>query len=164
MRRILAVLLVFGLGTPVYSADISVKLLAPWTGKKVPAGQQCTLDGGQGATPPMQIGGLPKGTVSVIVAFNDKSYAPLSRGGGHGIIGFAVKGSRVRLPSVPGMTRKLAQGVVVVRAARTTGAYASPGYLPPCSGGRGHRYVADIKAISVAGKVLGETSVDIGRY
>lgn len=150
--------------TPAFAAGMTVKLLAPWDGKKVPAGQQCKLDGGKGATPPMQIAGLPKGTVMVVVAFNDKSYPPLASNGGHGTIGFAVKGSSAKLPAVPGMTKSLGKGAVVVKKARSTGSYASVGYLPPCSGGRGNRYSADVMAQDAAGKVLEKVTVEIGRY
>lgn len=150
--------------TPTFAAGMTVKLLAPWDGKKVPAGQQCVLDGGKGSTPPMQVSDLPEGTVSVVVAFNDKSYPPLSSNGGHGTIGFAVKGTSAKLTAVPGMTKSLGHGAVVVKKARSTGNYASPGYLPPCSGGRGNRYSADVTARDAAGKVLAKVSIDIGRY
>ena len=33
-------------------AEMSVKLGGGWDGKKVPAGQQCSLHGGKGSTPP----------------------------------------------------------------------------------------------------------------
>lgn len=44
-------------------------------------------------------------------------------------------------------------------------AYASAGYLPPCSGGRGNRYTVDVKILDAAGKVLDtQRNVAIGRY
>ena len=50
-------------------------------------------------------------------------------------------------------------------AAKSTGKYASPGYLPPCSGGRGNLYTVDLKAIDGQGKVLSEIkNFQIGRY
>jgi hypothetical protein len=52
----------------------------------------------------------------------------------------------------------------VISAARGTGKYASKGYMPPCSGGRGNRYFAIVKAISSGGKVLEKQRVEIGRY
>lgn len=162
--RSLAVTLALGLATPVFAADMSVKLLAPWGGKKVPKGQHCTLHGGNGSTPPMQISNLPKGTAWVLVEYNDKSYAPLSTRGGHGSIGYDVKGSSAKLPAVPGLTNKLPKGIRVVKKARGIGKYASKGYMPPCSGGRGNRYAADVKAMSAAGKVLGKVTIVIGRY
>lgn len=146
-------------------AEMQVQLGGGWDGHKVPAGQQCALHGGKGATPPMTVSGIPSGAVWVIAYFNDKSYTPLSRNGGHGTIGFPVKGSTARLPAVPGMTASLPGGARVIHPARSRGDYASPGYLPPCSGGRGNRYTVDLRAIDKAGKVLAEVkTVDIGKY
>lgn len=147
------------------SADMSAALLAPWDGVKVPDGQQCTLHGGNGATPPINLSGVPDGTAHIVLFFNDKSYAPLSRNGGHGAIAFAASGGNVSLASVPALTANLPNGVSVYSAARSTGNYASAGYLPPCSGGRGNRYTVDIKAVSAEGTVLDELlNFDIGRY
>lgn len=54
------------------------------------------------------------------------------------------------------------------RRCRATGSYATGGYLPPCSGGGGHVYFADIKAVNkVEGedpRVLAETRFLLGRY
>ncbi len=164
IRRTFALILALGIAAPVYAADMSVKLLAPWDGKKVPKGQECVLDGGNGRTPPMQVSNLPSGTVWVLVQYNDKSYPPLSNNGGHGSIGYNIKGSSAKLPAVPGMTKNLPTGISVVAKARSTGSYASPGYLPPCSGGRGNRYTADVKAMTATGKVLAKVKVELGRY
>lgn len=146
------------------SAAMTVTLEAPWDGKKIPAGQHCPLFGGKGGTPPMAISGLPKGTAWVVVAFNDRDYAPLSRNGGHGTIGFPVKGTSAKLPAVPGMTDKLPGGARVLAKAKSTGEYASAGYLPPCSGGRGNRYHAEVSATGADGKVIETVRVEIGRY
>jgi hypothetical protein len=139
-------------------ADMTAQLSGGWDGRKVPPGQQCRLHGGNGSTPPMR-------AVWIVAYFNDKSYGPLSRNGGHGTIGFPVRGETTDLPSLPGMTATLPGGARVIKAARSSGDYASVGYLPPCSGGRGNRYTVDLKAIDKAGKVLDEiTNFDIGRY
>ena len=143
---------------------MTVALQAPWDGKKVPSGQQCNLFGGKGATPPMVVSGLPKGTVWVAVAYNDRDFGPLSRNGGHGTIGFPVKGATAKLPAVPGMTDKLPGGAKVLAKAKSTGEYSSTGYLPPCSGGRGHRYMADVLALGADGKTLEKVTIEIGRY
>lgn len=146
-------------------ADMTVQLGGGWDGRKVPAGQHCHLSGGKGSTPPMTVSGIPAGTVWLIAYYNDKSYSPLSQNGGHGTIGYPVKGATADLPAVPGMTAKLPGGVRVIKPARATGDYASPGYLPPCSGGRGNRYTVDIRAVDASGKVLSELkNVDIGKY
>lgn len=166
MIRTLCLIAGVGLGTVPGIADaaMTVTLDAPWDGRKVPAGQQCSLFGGNGATPPMTVAGLPQGTVWVVVAFNDRDYRPLSRNGGHGTIGFPVKGASAKLPAVPGMTDRLPGGARVVAAAKSTGRSASPGYLPPCSGGRGNRYSADVSAVGADGKVIETVRIAIGRY
>jgi phosphatidylethanolamine-binding protein (PEBP) family uncharacterized protein len=152
------------LTTSLAMAEMTAKLDAPWNGKQVPAGQNCRIFGGAGSTPPMQVAGIPAGTVWLVVEFNDRDFGPLSKNGGHGIIGFPVRGSSAKLPAVPGMTDKLPGGARVLAKARSTGNYASPGYLPPCSGGRSHRYFAEVKAVDSASKVLAQTRVEMGRY
>lgn len=156
-------LLVSVFGSAAY-ADMSVKLGGGWDGKKIPAGQHCPLQGGKGKTPPMSVSGIPNGTTWIFVEYNDRDYKPLSTNGGHGIIGFPVKGASANLPAVPGMTGRLPGNARVIQAARGTGDYASDGYKPPCSGGRNHRYFAIVKAVSAQGKVLDKTRVEIGRY
>jgi hypothetical protein len=160
--------IIFSIGFAVFAgaaqAQMSVALSAPWDGVTVPAGQNCTLQGGNGATPEMTISGIPEGTVSVHVEYNDLSYKPLSSEGGHGVIGFTVSASQAVLPSVAGLTADLPQGVFLVRKARSSGDYASEGYLPPCSGGNGNDYSATVKALDASGIVLGQTVVSIGRY
>ena len=144
--------------------NFTAELGAPWDGVKVPDGQQCRLFDGNGATPAIILQGLPEGTTHIRVEFNDKSYAPLANNGGHGVIGFQVSGPDAVLPSVPGMTDTLPEGAEVLAAARSTGRYASPGYLPPCSGGRGNRYMADVIALDASGAELGRMPVELGRY
>ncbi len=62
------------------------------------------------------------------------------------------------------MTTKMPRGVQVVRPSLATGEFASPGYLPPCSGGRGNTYEAEVKALSAQGKVLAKTKMSLGKY
>jgi len=145
-------------------AEMSVALDAPWTGKAVPDGQQCTLFGGNGSTPPMQVSNLPEGTASLIVEYDDKSYPPMATDGGHGTLMYPVNGAAAKLPAVPGLTDELPGGVKVVHAARGTGKYASKGYMPPCSGGKGNQYTATLKAVSSDGKVIEEKTITIGKY
>ena len=144
--------------------SFSASLAPPWDGVEVPSGQQCHLHGGDGATPIFTLSGLPAGTVSIRVEFNDKSYEPLANDGGHGVIGFAVSGPNAVLPSVPGMTAEMPEGAEVLAAARTGGEYASAGYLPPCSGGRGNRYMADVIALDANGAEVGREAVELGLY
>lgn len=137
-----------------------------WDGETVPEGQHCPLQGGQGATPALEVSGLPEDTVTVNVEFNDESYEPLSTDGGHGIIGFTVapEDGTATLPSVPGNTAELPDGATVVAAARAPGEYASPGYLPPCSGGQGNTYSADVIALDADGTELARGKITLGKY
>lgn len=144
--------------------SFAATLAPPWDGRHVPAGQQCQLFGGAGATPEIRLNNLPAGSVMVRVEFNDKSYPPLSENGGHGVIGFDVTGTDATLPPVPGMTADLPEGARILAAARSGGQFASPGYLPPCSGGRGNRYMADVIALDSHGDELARVAVELGRY
>jgi phosphatidylethanolamine-binding protein (PEBP) family uncharacterized protein len=163
MRRALALALFLAAPVPALG-QMTATLKAPWDGQRVPAGQQCRLFGGSRATPPMEVAGIPAGTASIVVAFNDRDFAPLSARGGHGTIGLPARGAKMTLPAVPGMTAQLPGGAVVVAPARATGEIASPGYLPPCSGGRGHRCFADVTAMDRASKPLATARVELGRY
>ncbi len=142
-----------------------------WTGGALPAGQQCQIFGGKGATPALRVDNIPPGANAIIVEFNDLNFGPLASGGGHGQIGFWHDGAAsATLPAVPGETAALPEGAFVEARARSTGQYASPGYLPPCSGGRGHVYVADVKAVYKAtakdeeNRLLGVARITIGKY
>lgn len=145
-------------------ADMTVTLLPPWDGETVPADQVCALHGGNGMTPPMALSGLPNGTASVAVEFNDISFPSLAFNGGHGAIGFAVTGREANLPAVPALTTDLSEGSWVISAARTSGRYASPGYIPPCSGGNGHTYQAVVRALAADGVELDMARIVIGKY
>lgn len=137
-----------------------------WTGETVPEGQQCPLQGGSGATPALRITGVPVDTAIIEVAFNDETYTPMDDGG-HGILRFAVTptNNEVDLPSVPGNTAEgLPDGVTIKAAARGDGDYASPGYLPPCSGGQGNTYTATIIALAADDRVLGQGTLTLGKY
>jgi phosphatidylethanolamine-binding protein (PEBP) family uncharacterized protein len=147
-------------------AALTMKFADPaWDGKTVPKGQQCPLQGGMGATPPIDVSGLPDGTTHINVAFNDETYQPMNNGG-HGIIGFDVTlaSGEAHLPSVPGNTAELPQGASVTTASRGTGDYASPGYLPPCSGGNGNLYTATVTAVDASGKELASGRIELGHY
>lgn len=152
--------------SPVWADGLAVTLGGGWDGVKIPSGQQCTLDGGNGATPPMTVSGLPDGTARVTVAFNDRDYPPLSSNGGHGVIAFPVTpvSGSADIPAVPGLSSSLPGGAEVVSAARSSGDYASPGYLPPCSGGDRHAYWATVTAVAADGAALSSTTVELGRW
>lgn len=163
MKTVLALIACLATATPAL-AEIKVQLLPPWTGDKIPAGQHCTLQGGNGSTPPMKVSGLPQGTAGILVEYDDKTYKPLSTKGGHGTLLYPAKAGTVTLPAVPGMTAKLPGGVRVYKKSRASGKFKSDGYLPPCSDGRNNKYTATLMPISAQGKVLDKVQVVIGRY
>lgn len=152
-------------GSAVAQATLAVSFAGGgWNGQTIPAGQQCRIYEGRGATPPLRVSRIPAGTDRITVEFNDRDFGPLSSGGGHGIIGFAHSGgATASLRSVPGNTNRMPAGVTVVQAARSTGNFASLGYLPPCSGGRGHTYVAIVRAMR-GDAVLAQAEIVLGRY
>lgn len=166
LTRIVSAALVLGASAAFGQAALTVGFADPaWTGDKVPEDQWCPLQGGHGATPALTVSGLPDGTASINVAFNDESYQPMNEGG-HGILNFKVMaGATATLPSVPGNTTEgFPEGASVATASRGTGEYASPGYLPPCSGGRGNTYSATLTALDSSGTVLGEGKITLGTY
>lgn len=169
MRRLAILSVILCWAAPAAADDLTVALADPaWDGKAIPAGQHCTKFGGHGATPPLAVANLPAGTDFLVVAFGDHDYQPLSQPGGHGTIGFAVPAgaTAVTLPAVPGERDDLPAGAEVVARNWAKGSYAVPGYLPPCSGGKNHRYFARVIAQSggAEGDDLAETEVEIGRY
>ena len=114
---------------------------------------------------------MPSGANAIIVEFNDESYAPLSSNGGHGQIGFWINGGgTVNLVSVPGQTDSMPSVAFIEKKNRASGAFATPGYLPPCSGGRGNTYSANVKAVFKAkaegekSKLLAEGYIVLGTY
>lgn len=136
-----------------------------WDGVAVPAGQHCPLQGGTGATPPLEVSGLPEGTSQINLSFNDETYEPMNNGG-HGVLGFAVEAgaTSASLPAVPGATEDLPEGVTLVTANKTSGGFLTPGYMPPCSGGAGNTYSVDVIAVDNAGAELASTRVTLGTY
>ena len=151
---------------PASAAKLQVSFAdSSWTGKKIPKGQHCKKFGGNGATPELKVSGLPEGTTTIFVEFNDASFQPLSNRGGHGIVGFEYTGDgEAVLPPVPGGTKETPAGTWIEKKNRATGAWTSPGYLPPCSGGRGNRYFAVVKAVDADKNVLAKAKIKLGRY
>ena len=74
------------------------------------------------------------------------------------------------LTAVPGGTNDMPSGVFLEAPNRARGDWASPGYLPPCSGGEGNFYSAEVKAVykpqkeGEQGKLLAAGKIDLGRY
>lgn len=131
-----------------------------WDGKSLPEGQQCNNPhGGNGSSPPLRVSSIPPEADAIVIEFNDKNYQQLSFNGGHGTLGFDIKpgiGSVV-LPTVQGETKEMPEGVWLVSNNKVTNKkYREPGYLPPCSGGRNHRYEAIVYAVKVKDKAEGK--------
>lgn len=153
-------------GSAIGQETLTFKFADPaWDGVTIPEGQHCALQGGSGATPAIEVSGLPEGTTTVSVAFNDETYQPMNDGG-HGVIAFEVTPAEgtTTLPSVPGGTADLPEGASVATASRGTGEYASPGYLPPCSGGQGNTYSATVTALDSTGQELATGKIELGKY
>ncbi len=155
------------------AAELTVAFADPaWTGGKIPAGQHCKKFGGNGATPPLVVSGIPAGANAIVVEFNDKSYNELSRDGGHGKIGFLIPDGAIEatLIAVPGGTNALPEGTWLVKKNRARGAWRSKGYLPPCSGGKRNTYSADVIAVTIdpaskeVQEELAETTIKLGKY
>jgi len=159
--------LVLGLvAGPGRTAALTATFVDPaWDGLTVPKGMQCARHGGPGAvSPALKVSKIPAGTVRLVLEFDDEDYGPLSSDGGHGKFAFAVPAgaAEVVVPSIPqGVTEGFPKGVTMLAGNRSG---IAPGYLPPCSGGRGHRYSITIRAMSAAGKPLGKRDVPMGRY
>lgn len=149
-----------------HAADMTVSFSDPaWGGGKIPSGQHCSKQGGKGATPAFSIANVPDGTVEFHVEFNDQNFQPLSYDGGHGTIGFKhAGGASAELPSVPGETSSLPDGAWVVKKNRAKGSFSRPGYLPPCSNRRNHKYWALVKAMDANEDELAEVKITLGRY
>ena len=167
MRTTLAVL-VLALATVSSAAAASTLKVtfanSRWDGRSVPAGMQCARQGGVNpASPALRVSGIPAGTTRLIVEFDDESYQPLSYDGGHGKFGVEVDGkSEVVIPAIPeGITTGFPPGVSMVAGNRSG---MGPGYLAPCSGGRGNRYSVTIRAVSATNKKLAEGYIILGAY
>ena len=149
--------------------DMTVQFADPvWDGKMIPEGEHCKKFGGNGSTPPLTVSNIPDGANAIIVEFSDVSYRPMASGG-HGIVGWRIGNSNeVFLRPIPGGEDELPQGTWLERKNRATGAWRSPGYLPPCSGGQLNKYVATIKAVRMNGndiaEELAEVDIVMGKY
>ena len=139
-----------------------------WDGNRIPKGQQCKKFGGNGSTPALRVSNTPVGANAIVIKFNDLSYGPMTNGG-RGTVGWKIGDvSETVLLSVPGGTNELPEGTWLERRNRATGAWTSPGYLPPCSGGNLNKYVATVIAVQMDGgdvaEQLAETDITMGKY
>ncbi|TVO67190.1 hypothetical protein FHP89_03440 [Denitromonas ohlonensis] len=142
-----------------------------WDGKTIPPDSVCSNFGGKDVSPALKVSNIPTGANAIIIQFNDRDYGPLSNNGGHGTIGYWVSGGgSATLPSVKGFSAEMPAGAFIEARSYGQGAYRSPGYLAPCSGGRGHAYEAVVKAVYKAkspneeSRLLAETTLLLGRF
>lgn len=134
-----------------------------WDHRRIPRGQQCSRHGGDGATPALSVNGIPEKTKTLTVAFNDTSEPSLAKNGGLGVVGYPWLGKNNQLlHSIPGETTAVSGGAFLVAGNRDEG--KEKGYLPPCSGGKGHVYTAVVSAVDSSGETLAQRRVVLGRY
>ncbi|MDF1749335.1 MAG: hypothetical protein P1V34_10730 [Alphaproteobacteria bacterium] len=151
-----------------FAEDFSVSFDDPaWDGKTIPDGQQCSEYGGNGATPKLHVAGIPNGANVILIEFNDESYEPLSKDGGHGIVGYEspVGTKDAHLASSPGNTIDLSEGMWIEEENRDD--IGVVGYLPPCSGGTGNLYSIKVLAVDYQSedyKILAEAYLALGKY
>ena len=135
-----------------------------WDGNKIPLGQQCQKFKGHGYTPRIRINNIPDGSNAIIIEYSDKTYKAMDNGG-HGKIGYYIdeRMKEVTIPPIEGHTFDLPKSFFIVSPQQAPKWDKAGAYLPPCSGGKGNLYAAQIKAVHVTdGKVDKEfTNVDI---
>ncbi len=138
-----------------------------WNGTVLPKGQECKKNGGNGATPAMNVTNVPKDTVQFHVAYSDVSWEG-GKGGFHGIIGHShTGGNQASLISVPGdIDKNFPTGTSLVKDNQGFKGWAiHKGYMPPCSvKGKTHKYEAEVSAIDVNGEVLAKNTIQIALY
>ncbi len=148
-----------------HAAGLSITHHDPvWNDGKgnVPDKGICEFRGGSDAmSPSMKVSGIPKGTVVLELNFTDEDWA---HEGAHGIIGFKISASdeSVIVPSFKGEVDELPPNFEVVSP--HIGSQMSGVYLPPCSGGRGHRYTVYIYAKNADGDELAKGKLPLGTY
>lgn len=151
--------------------SVSFARPSPWNGAKIPGSQVCHLDGGNGATPPLVVRNIPRETNIIIVEFNNLNNVYLSYDGGKGKIGFYHDGKPTAwLLPVQGETNDLPP-YAFIEAQHRGRISRGTAYLPPCSGGNNHLYVAEIIAAKRTGEfdkqittVLAKGRITLGRY
>lgn len=169
MKVIKTVLGISILFLPALSMAMNVEIDdKSWDGKIVPEGQQCNRFGGKASTPPMLIKNLPEGTNLIVMSYSDID-APSMNNGGHGVLAYAVNNaaSKLNIPSVPGHTFELPKGFTTIQAHLAPNWDTAGTYMPPCSGGGGHKYVVKVEAYSVGIDkltVLGTNVIELGKY
>ena len=135
----------------------------------IPSGEVCKrFNSRPGNAPSIRVAGLPANTVTIELSFNDitannKSFDR----GGHGIIHYQLPQpgeTEIVIPAFPGQVSQLPAGFTVKRNFTSDAWDSGRGYLPPCSGGKGHTYTVDIRALDAQGARMGEAKLTLGIY
>ena len=77
--------------------------------------------------------------------------------------------SSVTIPSIPGETNEMPQGMFIENKFRSNRG-EDGAYLPPCSGGRGNEYYATVKSVYKGesdkdeSRLFGEGTIEMGKY
>ncbi|MGB9150297.1 MAG: hypothetical protein WCB36_08625 [Burkholderiales bacterium] len=151
------------------TAPLSVSFAdTAWDGLNVPAGQHCAKHGGHGVSPALKISQIPVHANRIIVAFSNGAYKKLDDGG-HGIIGVQISPgtATVQFPSIAENTIDMPKDVYIVSAQKGDWGKEGAAYMAPCSGGKGSRYYATVRAVNeIDGAVteLGKTDIELGKY
>lgn len=138
-----------------------------WNGKTIPEEMVCSdYNFDAGSTPEITLQNIPKYTKKIILAFSDETFKGM-RDGGHGVIAYklGVGVTETTIPSIQGETFDLPEEFISMIAHRGVNFGKEEGaYLAPCSGGKGNTYSVIIQAVDEDNKVLGTTSLTLGKY
>ena len=175
--RILVLCLAFALSACVASQPTSqvplVRLNASFADalwqSGIPSGEVCKrFNSRPGNAPSIMVAGLPATTTTIELSFNDITASNKSFDkGGHGIIHYQLPQpgeAEVVIPAFPGQISQLPEAFTIKRNFTSDAWDSGRGYLPPCSGGRGHTYTVDIRALDAQGARIGETKLTLGTY
>ncbi len=139
-----------------------------WDGNKVPEGQHCAKHGGHGASPALKISNIPAEANRIIVSFSNGAYKKLDNGG-HGIIGLHIPAGTTSalFPSIAENIVEMPKDAYIVSAQKGDWGKDGAAYMAPCSGGKGSRYYATVRAVNEKdGAVfeLSKTDIELGKY
>lgn len=140
-----------------------------WKGDKIPDGRQCQKFGGHGTTPRIRVNNIPKASNAIVVEYSDTTYKAMDNGG-HGKIGYHIdkRMLEVTIPPIKVHTFDLPKSFFIVKPQQAPKWDKAGAYLPPCSGGKGNLYVAQVKAVHISnGKVdkeIATVEVNLGVY
>jgi hypothetical protein len=168
-KALIATLLFIPFQVFAQSAPLTVSFVdSAWDGNKVPDGQHCAKHGGHGASPALKVSNIPADANRIIVSFSNGAYKKLDNGG-HGIIGMQIPAgtSVAQFPSIAENIIDMPKDVYIVSAQKGDWGKDGAAYMAPCSGGKGSRYYATVRAVNEKdGAVfeLSKTDIELGKY